>query len=154
VVDRGPRATEANLRLGDLETAEQALARLEGEAGHVNRIWALAAAARYRGLMASERQFEPHFERALALHDQSPTPFERARTELCFGERLRQAGERRRAREQLEAAAALFLSPKTIEFHLGDIYRKLGIRSRTQLASEMLGPAARAPAVSGAQRRG
>jgi DNA-binding CsgD family transcriptional regulator len=32
-----------------------------------------------------------------------------------------------------EAAAELFLSPKTIEFHLGHIYRKLGIRSRSQL---------------------
>jgi DNA-binding NarL/FixJ family response regulator len=33
-----------------------------------------------------------------------------------------------------EAAAALFLSAKTIEFHLGNVYRKLGIRSRTELA--------------------
>lgn len=33
-----------------------------------------------------------------------------------------------------EAAAALFLSPKTIEFHLGHIYRKLGVRTRTELA--------------------
>jgi DNA-binding CsgD family transcriptional regulator len=34
-----------------------------------------------------------------------------------------------------EAAAALFVSPKTIEFHLGHIYRKLGLHSRTQLAA-------------------
>ena len=34
-----------------------------------------------------------------------------------------------------EAAAALFLSPKTIEFHLAHIYRKLGIRTRSQLAA-------------------
>jgi ATP/maltotriose-dependent transcriptional regulator MalT len=33
-----------------------------------------------------------------------------------------------------EAAAQLFLSPKTIDFHLRNIYRKLGIRSRAQLA--------------------
>ena len=33
-----------------------------------------------------------------------------------------------------EAAGRLFLSPKTIEFHLGRIYRKLGIRSRAELA--------------------
>jgi len=33
-----------------------------------------------------------------------------------------------------EVAAELFLSPKTIEFHLSSIYRKLGIRSRTELA--------------------
>jgi len=30
-----------------------------------------------------------------------------------------------------EAGAALFLSPKTVEAHLGRIYRKLDIRSRT-----------------------
>lgn len=34
----------------------------------------------------------------------------------------------------VEAAAQLFLSAKTIEYHLSNIYRKLGIRSRTQLA--------------------
>jgi DNA-binding CsgD family transcriptional regulator len=34
-----------------------------------------------------------------------------------------------------EAAAALFLSPKTIEFHLAHVYRKLGVRTRTQLAA-------------------
>jgi DNA-binding CsgD family transcriptional regulator len=33
-----------------------------------------------------------------------------------------------------EVAAELYLSPKTIEFHLGHAYRKLGIHSRTQLA--------------------
>jgi len=33
-----------------------------------------------------------------------------------------------------EAAKALFLSPKTIEFHLRGIYRKLGVRSRAELA--------------------
>ncbi|HEX6023134.1 MAG TPA: LuxR C-terminal-related transcriptional regulator, partial [Solirubrobacter sp.] len=33
-----------------------------------------------------------------------------------------------------EAAAALFVSPKTIEFHLAHIYRKLGVRTRTELA--------------------
>ena len=34
-----------------------------------------------------------------------------------------------------QAAAQLFLSPKTIEFHLSSVYRKLGIRSRNQLAA-------------------
>ena len=32
-----------------------------------------------------------------------------------------------------EAAAAMFLSPKTIEYHLRNIYRKLGIHSRPEL---------------------
>jgi DNA-binding CsgD family transcriptional regulator len=38
-----------------------------------------------------------------------------------------------------EAAAALFLSPKTIEFHLGNVYRKLAVRSRTELVRRVEG---------------
>jgi DNA-binding CsgD family transcriptional regulator len=36
-----------------------------------------------------------------------------------------------------EAAAALFLSPKTIEYHLRHVYQKLGIHSREELAREL-----------------
>jgi DNA-binding CsgD family transcriptional regulator len=36
-----------------------------------------------------------------------------------------------------EAAAALFLSPKTIEYHLRNVYRKLGIHSREELRAEL-----------------
>jgi DNA-binding NarL/FixJ family response regulator len=36
-----------------------------------------------------------------------------------------------------EVAAELFLAPKTVEFHLRQIYRKLGIRSRAQLAATL-----------------
>jgi DNA-binding NarL/FixJ family response regulator len=38
-----------------------------------------------------------------------------------------------------EVAAELYLSVKTVEYHLGNIYRKLGISSRTRLAT-MLAP--------------
>jgi DNA-binding CsgD family transcriptional regulator len=34
-----------------------------------------------------------------------------------------------------ETAAALFLSPKTVEYHLRKVYNKLGIRSRAELAA-------------------
>jgi DNA-binding CsgD family transcriptional regulator len=34
-----------------------------------------------------------------------------------------------------EAAAALFLSQKTIEYHLSNIYRKTNIHSRAELAN-------------------
>jgi DNA-binding CsgD family transcriptional regulator len=33
-----------------------------------------------------------------------------------------------------EAAAALFLSPKTVEYHLRHVYSKLGVGSREELA--------------------
>jgi DNA-binding CsgD family transcriptional regulator/tetratricopeptide (TPR) repeat protein len=36
-----------------------------------------------------------------------------------------------------EVAAALFLSPKTVEYHLRHVYIKLGIRSRTELANSL-----------------
>jgi DNA-binding CsgD family transcriptional regulator len=37
-----------------------------------------------------------------------------------------------------EAAAAVFLSPKTVEYHLRHVYRKLGVNSRAELV-ELLG---------------
>jgi len=39
-----------------------------------------------------------------------------------------------------EAAAKLFLSPKTVDHHLRHVYRKLGIGSRTALADAVAGP--------------
>ena len=36
-----------------------------------------------------------------------------------------------------EAAAAVFLSPKTVEYHLRHVYRKLDIRSREELAAAL-----------------
>jgi DNA-binding NarL/FixJ family response regulator len=39
-----------------------------------------------------------------------------------------------------EAAAAIFLSPKTVEYHLDHVYRKLGIRSRDELTVAFKAP--------------
>ena len=43
-------------------------------------------------------------------------------------------------RSNKEVAAALFLSPKTIEHHLGSVFRKRGFKSRTELARAYAAP--------------
>jgi DNA-binding CsgD family transcriptional regulator len=188
-----PELTETYVRLGRHDEADRAFEDLDQLARKTERASALAAAARCRGLVAAEDGFEAEFEKALDLHTAAQMPFERARTELCLGERLRRARRRadaraplrsaletferlgaapwsERARSELaasgetarrrdlyaaeeltpqelqvalvvargatnrEAGASLFLSPKTIEAHLGRVYRKLNVRSRTELA--------------------
>lgn len=44
-------------------------------------------------------------------------------------------------RSNKEAAAALFVTPRTVETQLSRIYRKLGVRSRTELANRLAGEA-------------
>lgn len=195
---------EVYLRLGDRDGAERTLGVLERQARRSGQRGACAAACRYRGLVAGDdSDAEDLFRRALRLHDALPVPFDRARTELCFGERLRRDGRRAQARAHLqtalatfdrlgaapwaerarrelaatgirarrrvpetrdqltaqelqvallvaagatnrEAAAQLYVSPKTIETHLSRVYRKLGVRSRTELAryAELASPQA------------
>jgi DNA-binding CsgD family transcriptional regulator len=188
---------EALARVGRPEQATPHFARLETQARSTGSVWGQAAAARCRGILAPQSRAAEAFETALELHTREPSGFECARTELCYGESLRRAGQRRRAREQLrsalmrferigaqpwvercraelrasgehirrkdptvaerltpqelqialviadgltnrDAASRLFLSPKTIEFHLTRIYRKLEIHSRSELVRQMV----------------
>ena len=150
-----------------------------------------AVIERCRGIVDDDASFGASFERALAFHEAERVPFEHARTHLVYGERLRRAGERKHAREQLraalrafddlgarawaqrardelaatgerlrsasdaresltprelqialavaegasnnEVAAALYVTPKTVEYHLTRVYRKLGLRSRAEV---------------------
>ena len=55
-------------------------------------------------------------------------------TEPLTGAELRVAALVAEGRPTREVAALLFLSPKTVEFHLSRIYRKLGVRGRGELA--------------------
>jgi DNA-binding CsgD family transcriptional regulator/tetratricopeptide (TPR) repeat protein len=187
---------EALIRLGRVEEADGALATFAARAERCGAPWPAAAAARCRGLLADDDAFEDHFAEALAWHARTPTPFERARTELCQGERRRRARRARDARVPLtaalqtfeahgaepwaekarrelratgarprrpppsssepltpqelqvaqavaggatnkEAATALLISAKTVEYHLSKVYAKLGVRSRAELAGRM-----------------
>ena len=191
-----PELAETYLRLGHSQKAAEAASQLERDANAKAQPWALARAARCRGLLAAEGESDRHFETAFTLHDQTPDAFEAGRTHLAYGARLRRERQRLRAREQLraamdifdhlgadpwaemtraelaatgetarrrdattlndltpqelqiamslaggrttrETAAALFLSPKTIEYHLRNVYRKLAIGSRSELKSAM-----------------
>jgi len=192
VVDWIPDLVEAHVRVGNRKEAVRLLDEYAVVAEQTRRPTALAATSRCRGLMSRSPDFEPHFERALELHARAQSPFERARTELAYGERLRRSRRRAEARrllaaalggfEQLgaaswaerarrelaatggkrisaadvlvlltphelqvaalvrkgvtnkQAAGALFVSPKTIEYHLANIYAKVGVRSRTELS--------------------
>ncbi|MEZ7237933.1 LuxR C-terminal-related transcriptional regulator [Rhodococcus sp. GXMU-t2271] len=184
---------EAYVRTGrEVPDAVREQLRLLPDLGLPDALGALVCRA--RALIGDDAECNAWFTRALHLHARSPSPFDTARTALCFGERLRRAGRRRDAREHLEAAFVafrhigartwaaqaatelgavgrpvdgsapaaghrltpqelqvarlaahggtnreiaeeLFLSVKTIEMHLGRLYRKLGVRSRTQLAN-------------------
>lgn len=44
-------------------------------------------------------------------------------------------------RSNPEIAAQLFIARKTVEWHLGHVYAKLGVRSRAQLAEALAEPA-------------
>jgi DNA-binding NarL/FixJ family response regulator len=60
-----------------------------------------------------------------------------ARDGALTAQELRVAEAVRRGATNREIAAELFLAPKTIDFHLRQIYRKLGVHSRTQLVAAL-----------------
>jgi DNA-binding CsgD family transcriptional regulator len=185
---------EAAVRAGEGKIAREWLDLFERWAECGGVAWARAVALHCRALLTDEEgEAERLFGAALEAHAGSDRPFERARTELAFGEFLRRSRRRVEAREYLraaldaferlgakhwaerarqelrasgqtartrepstrgdltaqelqiarfvaqglsnrEVAAQLFLSPRTIDFHLRNVFRKLGLSSRTQLA--------------------
>jgi DNA-binding CsgD family transcriptional regulator/TolA-binding protein len=107
-----PDALEALVALGDLERAEGLLEALEERGRELDRVWALATAARCRGLLLAARgdvAGGAHaLEEALAHHERIELPFERARALLVKGGVERRARKRTRAKATLEEALAEF----------------------------------------------
>jgi DNA-binding NarL/FixJ family response regulator len=189
-LNSAPDLIEACIRAGRRDTAEEGLALLAPDSDAA--AWALAYAARCRGMLSEGAVAEAEFEQALQLHDLGTNAFDKARTELVYGEFLRRERRRGDAREQLrkaletferlraepwadrartelratgetarkrdpstfddltpqelqiarlvaegssnkEVAAQLFLSPRTVEYHLRKVFAKLGIGSRAEL---------------------
>jgi DNA-binding CsgD family transcriptional regulator len=187
-----PDLVEAAVRANQAQRGQTALAGFEQWATDTAPPWALALVPRCRGLLSAGAAANRHFAEALRLHGPSSRPFDRARTQLLFGEALRRARRRVDAREHLraafrtfeqlgaspwaerartelrvsgetarrrdpstldqltpqelqivrfvgqgatnrEVAAQLFLSPRTIDYHLRQIFTKLGISSRAEL---------------------
>jgi DNA-binding CsgD family transcriptional regulator len=101
-------AVEAAAAAGDLARAESVLARLERSSVP----WSRSVWHRGRGLLAAARgdldAALVELRAALVEHEQSPVPFERARTLLALGRVHRRLKHKRLAHEALREALELF----------------------------------------------
>lgn len=193
-----PDHVEAAVRTGRAGLAAEPMARFADWSEESGQSWASAVLLRCRALTSGDGAAEGHYLEATRLHEEGGRPFERARTELLFGEWLRRARRRADARTHLcvalrifdqlgaapwssrarselaatggseagperplaggltpqelqivrlaaagastrEIAAQLFLSPRTVSYHLYKAYPKLGVTSRGELARLDLG---------------
>jgi DNA-binding CsgD family transcriptional regulator len=191
---------DALVSTGRLDAADGFLRPHEALAADRGRKVEVARLARVRGRLESARghakDAETRFRESLDNLAGVPMPFDRALTELAYGQDLRRHGKRRAAAAQLQAAAdrlvtlqarpylercerelvacglvpadrrtldptrltaqelavarlvadglsnrqvaaELFVSIKTIQFHLTHIYSKLGVGSRAELAARL-----------------
>ncbi|MFI6015219.1 AAA family ATPase [Streptomyces sp. NPDC051243] len=143
-----PDLVEAAVRAGRADRAAEPLTRLSEWVTASNRPAAFALLHRCRALTCPDDQpgeAERHFADALRRHDENHDkgrndegrPFERARTELLYGEWLRRARRRTDARRHLRAALEAFEALDA---------RPWATRARTELQAigEQFGPDDRA----------
>jgi DNA-binding CsgD family transcriptional regulator len=103
-----PSYAEASIRAGRPDLAASAAASFGRWAATTRSVPDLALHARLLALLAPADAADPHFAEALRLHLTAQRQFDRARTELLYGESLRRRRERLRAREHLRVALDLF----------------------------------------------
>lgn len=103
-----PDCVEAAVRAGRPELAREPCARFDEFAERTGRSWARAVAARCRAVQCTDDEAGWHFATAMVLHQRGGRPFERARTELLYGEWLRRARRRAEARSHLRSAMEIF----------------------------------------------
>lgn len=135
---------------------EQAVAATEGQPPRLEHAASLAALGSVMRRQRQPSQARPHLERAVAMARAcGATPLaDHAASEFraAGGGRLSQRGngvdaltpsERRVAalaaagRSNNAIAQELFVTPKTVEVHLSNTYRKLGVTSRAGLAGQL-----------------
>ncbi|MEV8530846.1 AAA family ATPase [Streptomyces sp. NPDC051211] len=104
-----PDLAEAAIRAGQRDRAAEPAISLAEWAAAAQHPAAVALSLRCRALTGPEDETEQHFTTALNLHDEGSTqPFERARTELLYGEWLRRERRRTDARRHLRTALETF----------------------------------------------
>ncbi|MFF1697544.1 LuxR C-terminal-related transcriptional regulator [Streptomyces sp. NPDC058257] len=103
-----PCFVEAAVRAGRTAEAQSATVEFTRWAGSTADRLAPAQLARCRALLAPPQQTAAAYENALAHHDRSPGEFERARTQLLYGQWLRRRRRTREARGPLRDALVGF----------------------------------------------
>jgi DNA-binding CsgD family transcriptional regulator len=107
-----PDEIEALIGLDELDQAEPLIEQLDAQGRTLDRPWALATAARGRGLLATARgnpqDALAHLQQALQEHKRITRPFELARTLRAHGMVLRRHKHKAAAKEALEQALGIF----------------------------------------------
>lgn len=103
-----PCFVEAAVQAGRTEEAREATAEFTLWTGATADRLAPAQLARCRALLAPPQRTAAAYESALAHHDRTPGEFERARTQLLFGQWLRRRRRTREARGPLRDALVGF----------------------------------------------